>query len=154
MIKKKHKIIIIGAAALLAVAAVLILIGRQEHDVTFTYYDTFLPLDVEGQQYIIDDEHTSMIDHRSHWGICNIKQYNGELKELDFTQEAYIFSQGKPIKRIYYKTFDTIELTYKKRGHILYIEFEDVPLIQKKYTYVLNNTDGPYCTEHEAFMFD
>jgi hypothetical protein len=56
---RKKWIIIIGAAALLAVAAgVLILIGHQEHDVTFMYYDTFLPLD-EGQQYIIDEEHTN-----------------------------------------------------------------------------------------------
>jgi hypothetical protein len=72
---------------------------------------------------------------------------------LDFTQEAYLFSKGKSIKRIYYKTFDTIELMYKERGHILYIEFEDAPLQQNVYTYIIDNTKGPYCTEHEVFMF-
>lgn len=119
----------------------------KKESVDLTYYDTY-ELSI-GKEIVTDKGSVSeIIWDESTLNACNSKLYNYFLRELDFNQKVYVISHGKPIKGLYTTSFKNVKI-YSERGRVLYIQYKDGDFPLKDYIYIVDNSNGPYCTEHE-----
>lgn len=143
-------IIIIVIFALITIF--VIIFNHKEIEVSFEPYKTAVPME-ECEFLKIERVISSIIDYESLISIAN-EESGYCLEMINFSDEAYLIASGKQIKRIYYKYFDKIEMYSGQKGHILYIEYYDTELTNIEYIYIIDNSEGPFCTEDEVVVFD